>query len=363
MIISAVDKVARECGIMSLLMGLPGALLLRYELTPDEEGEGGRVRRIASDDSGIVEDDTISLDHACLSCTAREDIVPTLRRLAEQGRWQAIVLSLPLAAAPEPVVWQIQDAARHAGLPVRLTPVLSIVDSATLLEDAFGDELLDDRGLAIGGRDPRSVAEALGEQMDYADLVCLLDEPAGFEASVVHHLVQPTERLIPVLSEINAMGLLHADHDMKAAKRRLDPVRVPDAACAAHDSVDHGLWSLELVSDRPFHPERLIQEIELLGGGPLRIRGCFHLPTRPRAICAFHAAGGQIAIGGAGLWGHRPPQTRLVIQGCDPQDRGRVQRAFNDLLLTDFEIRSAHQWIGVDDQLDDFLGAESREAG
>lgn len=359
LVVSAVDRVARECGVMSLLMGLPGAVLVRHELTADDDGgEGGVIRRIVSDDSGIVEDETAHLDHACLSCTARQDIVPTLRRLAEDGRWQSVVLAPPLAAAPEPIVWQIVDAIEHDALPVHLASVLSIVDEERIVEDAFGDDLVAERGLGLGDRDARSVAEALADQMDYSDLVCTLDPPDGVHASAMQHLVSPT-RHVTMLSAVNPEALLRGKHDLRAAKRRLDPVRTP--AVEAEDG--DGFWSCELVSDRPFHPERLMNDLELLGGGAVRVRGCFQIPTRPSMVCALHAAGSQVALGSAGLWGHRRPQTRLVIQGQGSGTRGRVARAFTDLLMTDFEMRDLHRWRGVDDLLDDWFGPQTREAG
>lgn len=357
-IVSAVDHVARECGVMSLLMGLPDAVLVRHELTPDAEGEGGTVRRTVSDESGLVEDATAHLEHACLSCTAREDIVPTLRRLAEAGTWRTIVLALPLAAAPEPLVWQINEAIERSFLPVRIASVLSVVDEQNVAQDAFGDALLTDRGLGLGGRDHRSVAEALMEQVDYSDLVCTLDPPRGAQASALRHLV-PEERCAERLSAINPMRLLHMKHDMRGAKRRLDPVRTPLRPEPEAD----GFWSEEFVSERPFHPERLMNDLELLGVGPVRIRGCFHLPTRPATVCALTAAGSQVALGSGGQWAHRRPSTRLVVQGYGDETLGRVQRAFDDLLMTDFEMRDLDRWRGIDDQLDDWFGPETREVG
>ena len=59
--------------------------------------------RTISHAEGLLEQEQIPLEHACVSCALREDILPTLERLAQDGRWDSIVAGLPVAteAAPD----------------------------------------------------------------------------------------------------------------------------------------------------------------------------------------------------------------------------------------------------------------------
>lgn len=351
-LVATMDPVVRDISGGALLVDLPGAALLRHDVIPANGSAGGRVRRLVTDAGGIVEDRTTELGHACLSCAVREDLVPTLQRMIDSGRWSAIIVALPVTGAPEPVAFEIDGAIAEEELAARLACVLSVIDPTRLLEDLFGDDLLADRGQAIGARDNRSVGEALSSQLEYADTVCCLGPPQAAEAAVLDQLIGPTSFWRPALHELSAARLVENQHDVDLARERVDPVLVRSSRAEPAEDI----WTLELTSPRPFHPLRLMEQLELLGSGQVRGRGCFWLPTRPGQICAWDGAGGQLAIGSAGQWRQRTPLTRLLITGIDPTERGRIARAFADVLLTDFEVRRMGEWLGRADPFEPWLG-------
>ncbi|GAB3624121.1 hypothetical protein GCM10027418_22050 [Mariniluteicoccus endophyticus] len=75
-------------------------------------------------------------------------------------------------------------------------------------------------------------------------------------------------------------------------------------------------------------------------------------------------SGGQLSLGSAGMWGSGTPHTRLVITGIDPDERGRIERALADVVMTDFEATRVAEWIGREDGFAPWLGDGSeRDAG
>lgn len=357
-VLSTMDVVARDTAAFSLMIDQPGAVLVRHDLTPDDDGEGGRVRRLVTDAGGVVWDDSAELGHACLSCAVREDIVPTLQRVVAAEQWTAIVLALPLTAAPEPVVHEIAAAIDAGVLGARIATSITVCDPDTLVDDLFGDELLVERGAGLAPEDQRSVGEALAAQLDFADVVATLGPAGEGERAVLDHLIAPTARWAE-LSDIAAADLFGSRHDLDVAHARVDPLGCDHG----HRLDDLGVWTLELATERPLHPGRLMEQIELLGSGLVRGRGCFWLPTRPDQVCVWDGAGGQLAIGPGGLWAGRPRRTRLIITGINPDDRERIQRAFADVVLTDFEAARMTQWRGRPDAFGPWLGGEEREVG
>ncbi|NNG20200.1 cobalamin biosynthesis protein CobW [Naumannella sp. ID2617S] len=356
-VVAAMDFMVRDVATGALMVDLPGGVLLRHQLTAHTESPGdGIIDRLVTDATGIVEAERIELEHACLSCAVREDLVPTLQRLIDSGRWEVVVLALPLTASPSPVVLELESAIEAEELDARMAGVLSVVDPSRLTDDLFGDDLLAERDSALGPGDRRSVGEALTAQLEYADVVCCLGPPAEQAAGILDHLVAPTATWFPSLDELSANHLVDLSHDSVVARDRVDPVNVPTSRADPSDQV----WTLELVSHRPMHPQRLMDQLELLAVGKLRGRGCFWLPTRPGQVCAWDGAGGQLAVGPGGWWGRRIPITRLLITGIDTHERDRVQRAFADVLLTDFELRRISEWVGRDDPFAPWLGATNR---
>lgn len=115
-------------------------------------------------------------------------------------------------------------------------------------------------------------------------------------------------------------------------------------------------WVLDFRSDRPFHPVRLQERIELLGRGRRRSRGCFWLPSRPTQVCQWDEAGGMVSIGRTDQWEAGEPLTRIVVVGVD-DERERVARAFESCLLTDAELAErGRYWEVGSDGLEPWLG-------
>lgn len=345
-VVSTVDPILREVAVASALTELPRTAVLRIDLHPDE----GELRRVISDSDGVVEDETVLMEHACMGCAVREDALPTLARMVGQRRWDRIVLLSPTTAEATPASRPLAapDIARRLG--IRLAGVLAVVDVDTVTDDIMGDDLLSDRSLAAGVDDQRSVGEALGAQLSHADLLLTVGEsPAGL--TLVDHLRgRGSDR--SSLYDTAGVELFRSRHRAELAEARIDPrhLQPPQAADA------HGVWSLDLVSDRPLHPGRFLDRIEDLGTGRLRSRGRFVLPTRRDTVCVWDGAGGQVSIGHGGGWDSVAPSTRLVFTGVD-DDRSRVRETFADVLLTDAEwVAGPDRWRHTDDGLADWLG-------
>jgi G3E family GTPase len=342
-VIASLDPVLRDLATASAVCDVPGTVVLRYDLGPSSD-DG--LRRVLSDLSGVLEDVTVPLDHVCLGCAQREDVLPTIEAVAASGRWAHLVLALPVTADPVPVAAALD--AEAAALHVRFSGVVTVVRAATLTDDLFGDDLLAERGCALTEEDERSVGEALAGQLDAADVVVTDAVMTASTQTVLLHVCGPAVATL-LLDEVGGRALTSPRH--QPGPRRYDLRAATRAAVA--DTAD--VWTVELSSQRPFHPERLLERIADLGAGRLRARGTFWLPTRPETACAWDGAGGQLCVSDAGAWAGEEPRTRLVVTGTDPGTRERLVRAFADVLLTDEEC-GQDDWWAVEDGLEPWLG-------
>ena len=317
----------------------------------DPSAEGGGLRRVVVDRDGIQYDDRRQLDHACLSCAVREDLVPSIAQLAGDGRWDQLVVALPVSADPQTVVALLHHEIGRGGCgPAALAGVVALVDPTALVDDLFGEDLLAERGLALGEVDRRAVGEALARQIECADLVATTTEPACVPATLLQHLTGPATPAVG-WNHLDGAELMQNRLDWTVFERRTHPLHIRRPAART----DRGVWTLDLGSPRPFHPDRLLERIEDLGRGAFRARGHFWLPTRPDALCVWDGSGGQLSIGRAGTWGRSRASTRLVVTGLDPSDRTRVAATFRDVLLTDTESVVATSWAGKQDGFEPWL--------
>ena len=357
LLVSGVDEAAMMATSMSLQFDLPDAVSLRHVLDPAQQ----TLTRIVSDVNGIIEREEINLAHACVSCAIREDIIPTMERLAAHGPWKHIVACLPVAAEAVQVCRVLGWAPRNAP-HVSIAAVVVALDGSSVAEDLLGDELLDERGLATSQDDRRGVAEVACAMVEYADVVCLSERATAAEMALLHALARPRIPLVEDASLLDTATLSAGVHRHHAVEAWVAEVRRDELPPLPGD----GVWRLDLCSERPFHPLRFNDELAILGGGPRRSRGCFWLPTRPHAICVWDGAGGQASVGSTQQWSHdQLPLTRIVVTGIDDDldERAEIVAAFRRCLLTDEELAARGPvWDESWDGLEPWLGPIDRVA-
>ncbi len=347
-VITGTDRAAMDSAMVAVLWDLPSAVAVAHRINPTAQV----LTRVVSDSSGVIEREDIPLEHACISCALREDIVPTLERLARDGRWRTIVSCLPIAAEAEQLgtlLTRDPRLARH----LRLSAVIAAAESEGLAADLLGDDLLRERDLHSSPDDDRGLGEAQSSLIEYADLVVLASPPDPRTHDLVHALARPDALVVIGSENIVASSLASIRHQHATAMAWRIPVtnaRMP-ALGSSH------AWRIDLSSTRPFHPERLVDQISRLGSGAHRSRGCFWLPTRPGLLAQWEGAGGQLSIGPHSPMGHRRPLTRLIFTGLDPIPAGLVD-AFDELLLTPVEesTAAARSWHVAEDGLEPWLG-------
>jgi G3E family GTPase len=345
-VVASIDPVLRESAVDGLVSDLCGAVALRVDMYVDQ----GLLHRTVYDTASVIEDAWVPLEHVCLSCAMREEILPTLERIATTLRPAAIHVALPVTAEPMPLV-----AALRAYEPVEVRGVVSVFDADRLESDLLGDNLLAERGLAFTTGDRRAVGEVLAHQVEAADLLLTPEPPPARAAALLDHLVDATVRRQP-LHDTDGCDLVAPGRDPEPTAddaMRGDLLHVGSTGAAPRE----GVWTLDLQSWRPLHPRRLLDQVVTLGTGPLRGRGHFWLPTRPTVVCAWDGAGGQLSIGDHGQW-PAGPDTHLVITGTAP-DPDALITAFDTALMDDAELaRGLARWRGQPDGLDRWLGEQ-----
>lgn len=352
-LVTGVDDVAAAAATMTLGFDLPDAVVVRHHI----DVEARRLHRTISDLTGVHERESIDLDHACVGCAIREDIVPTLRRLAQIGRWGAVVAHLPVAAEAEQVC-RVLELERDTD--VRVVAVVAALEADSLVDTLTGDALLVERGLHTSDDDRRGVAETAGALVEFADVLALSGTPDLGGVELLRAIARPDAQLLLDGEAAAPDRLLRGLHDDRRTRAWTTETRT-DPCPPLPASVGDTVWRLDLRSERPFHPDRLHRRLEEIGAGAHRSRGCFWLPTRPAQACAWDGAGGQVSIGTVGTWGPAAPHTRLLITGLrsrtSPDQVAAIRAAFEACLLTDAELaRPASTWRRAEDGFEPWLG-------
>ncbi len=344
-LITGVDPEATAAALVALQFDLPDAVAVRHHI----DVERALLERTVSDLSGLVDRAEIELAHTCVSCAVREDVLPTLLRLAEKGRWKSIVAHLPTSAEAAQVCAVIAEDA-HLRRHLRVVGVVAAVGGPDVVDDLLGDTLLAERGRHSSVDDRRGLGEVLCSMVEYADVVV---RPRGFDpvaTDLLGALARPGAHVVEGADQLDGRVLLAGLHDHRHTGAWTGPVLVDPLPPARSPHV----WRLDLCSGLAFHPDRLLQDLGRLGGGRHRSRGCFWLPTRPGRVLEWAGAGGQLSVGTGAGWGQRTPLTRLVLTGVGAQP-AHLTDAFADLLIRPSD-RPADEWRVPEDGFEPWLG-------
>ncbi|MET0822340.1 MAG: GTP-binding protein [Aeromicrobium sp.] len=351
-LLAGLDADAMAHTMIALQWDAPHAVTVRHTI----DVEAQRLTRLVSDVDGVVEHVHVDLDHACVGCALREDIMPTLERLADDGRWGTIIAHLPIASGAEQVC-AILAHDQVLSSKLHVAAVLAVVNGPSARDDVLGDDLLRERALHTSVEDTRGVAEVQAALVEYADTVVVVGEIDETDRDVLRMLMRPGTRDVIDHLAIDTAAIVGAHRRHDDAEAWVAPGH--DAHVGLLEAGD--AWTVELRSDRPFHPERLMSNLEALGGGARRSRGCFWLPTRHDQVCEWDGAGGQLSVGPC-QHGTTEPHTRLLVTGIGA-GRDELVATFRACLLTDAELAERGSiWECREDGFEPWLGPTRQPA-
>ncbi|MFV2110387.1 CobW family GTP-binding protein [Micromonospora sp. LOL_015] len=296
----------------TLLGADPSLLVVRHDLSGVRDGV---VRRTVRTGVGTVEDQQVDLAHGCVSCTLREDVLPTLARLARSKPGHDLVLVLPEVVEPEAVAAAC-DHCLVNGVPitelVHIDSYITVVDAEYLLDALAGTDDLTSLGIQAAEDDQRSLADVVVRQIEYADTLVLWGQSrdGAFDTSRLSVLLQ---RMAPWAVHLRAdndvvdAGTLNRQLRHTHRHRPETPgviarglqgyplgVHEPESDC--------GVASVVFRARRPFHPQRLYDVLEDVSAEMIRSRGHLWLASQPDTVVAWEFAGGGLSMGSLGYW-------------------------------------------------------------
>jgi G3E family GTPase len=326
-VLSGFSPGAVHAAARALLVADDRLLAVSHDLTGLRDGV---VRRTVRSADRLLEQTAVELVHGCVSCTLREDVLPTLARLARTRPGSDIVLVLPPAVEPEAVA----SACAHSlvdGVPVtetvRFDSYVTVVDADRFLDDLGSSDDLRDRDLHAADDDHRAVAEVVVHQVEFSDTVILWSRP-GTDTLELNRIGTLVHRLAPWAIQVpvgtsrsldctGLTALVRRTGRHNPGRPGLLVLALEGRPIAVHDTDSSEVVSLLFESRRPFHPQRLHDALDELTGEVLRGRGQLWIASQPDTVVSFESAGGGVRMGGLGYWLAALPVERWTETSVD----------------------------------------------
>ena len=331
------------------------------------------------------EEKLVELSNGCICCTLREDLMEEVRRMAEEGRFDYLLIESTGVSEPMPVAETFffrDEEGRGLEDVARLDTMVTVVDAFNFRRDFGSPDRLRHRKLEVEEGDDRSIVNLLIDQIEFADVVALSktdlvgdDEKAEVIAMIKAlnsraRIVESDRGRLP-LSEIVNTGRFSYD----------EASQTPDWLKAIYEepmpeTEEYGIRSFIYEARRPFHPQRLQGFLRKQWPGVVRAKGFFWLATRMEQCGVLSVAGAQVEAEPIGRWFAAVPreswpqdaesrqmasrywqepygdrrQELVVIGFSDRMDEGWIRRSLDECLLDEVEMSMGQKvWAKLPD--------------
>ncbi|ODS00597.1 4-hydroxytetrahydrobiopterin dehydratase [Methyloceanibacter methanicus] len=278
------------------------------------------VRKGAADLSR-TDEALVEMSNGCICCTLREDLLLEVLRLADEGRFDYLLIESSGISEPLPVAttFDFRDEDGNSLSDItRLDTMVTVVDAAGLVGDYQSQEFLTDRGLGVDETDARPLVALLVDQIEFADVIVLnkldLATPDQVKAAraIIRSLndsakiIETSEGDVP-LSEILDTGLF----DFAAAQTHPTWFKELNGfKDHTPETEEYGIASFTYRARAPFDPKKLYAFFNEPWPNVIRAKGFFWLASRPQWVGELSQAGPLVRHEGIGFWWAAVPQSR-----------------------------------------------------
>jgi G3E family GTPase len=327
----------------------------------------------------------VEMSNGCICCTLREDLLLEVTKLAQDGRFDYLVIESTGISEPLPIAetftFSDEDGISLSDV-ARLDTMVTVVDAVNFLKDYEEASSLQEVGESLGEEDERSVSDLLVDQVEFADVI-LISKTDLVDASEI-------DRLIAILKTLNTQARIspitqgQVDIDAVLNTGLFDFERAQSAPGwlkemrGEHipETEEYGISSFSFLARRPFHPEKFyhfLHDTEQFGK-LIRSKGYFWLASRPEFSGQWNQAGGIAHYGFAAMFWKSVPKKdwptdeeslntiqnlwvepfgdmrqELVFIG-QQLDQEAMTRALNECLLSDDELlQGKNYWATLSD--------------
>jgi len=311
--------------VLSGFLGAGKTTLLNHTL---HNKKGLKVAVIVNDmsevniDAGIVErENTLSrseerlveMSNGCICCTLREDLLEEVKRLAEENRFDYLLIESTGISEPLPVAqtffYQDQEKGIDLSQLSTLDTLVTVVDCFNFMKDFSTAERLNDRRMGMNEGNDRTIVNLLIDQIEYANVIILNKTDLISEGELdqlklfMQKLNADANIITSQMGEVDPhlimnTGLFDFEKSSESPlwKEELNKKHIPETEA-------YGISSFVYRSQKPFHPERFWKYLQSQWPSTvMRSKGLFWIASRPDSALSWSQAGGSLRADKAGTW-------------------------------------------------------------
>lgn len=302
--------------VLSGFLGAGKTTLLNHILSSDH---GLKIAVIVNDmsevniDAGIIrtEEKLVEMSNGCICCTLREDLLIEIKKLAEEKKFDYLVIESTGISEPIPVAetFTFED---ESGVSLsqfaKLDTMVTVVDGFNFYRDYMEAVELKDRQMELGPEDERTITDLLISQIEFADVVImnkmdLVNSEEKTRLMGILRKLNPNAKIIESKkSQIDVAEILNTNKFNFEAAMNNPGWMMELRGHETKETEEYGISSFVFREQRPFHPERLWNVLTSLPLEIVRSKGFFWVATMPAVVALWSQAGRTSTLEARGQW-------------------------------------------------------------
>ncbi|WP_299533180.1 GTP-binding protein [Ulvibacterium sp.] len=387
--------------VLSGFLGAGKTTLLNHVL---HNKEGLRVAVIVNDMSEVnvdaqlvknentlsrTEEKLVEMSNGCICCTLREDLMIEVERLAQENRFDYLLIESTGISEPIPVAQTFSFVDEESGIDLSrfsyVDTMVTVVDAFNFFKDFGSPETLIDRNLTDIEGDFRTIVDLLTDQIEFANVILLnktdlvSEEHLGILKAILHKLNPSAKIIESTFSKVDPKEIINTGlFDFEEAEQSAGWIDELDKEEHTPETEEYGIGSFVYRSKKPFDPERFWNYVNhKFPKTIIRSKGLFWIASRPEQALIWNQAGGSLQPDSAGVWWSSMPfqkrtqylafieNQREIELGWDKifgdrkneivfigqnMDEANITAELNACLLREKELSTGRWENGYDDQ-------------
>lgn len=213
-----------------------------------------------------TEEKLVEMSNGCICCTLREDLLIEVEKLANENRFDYLLIESTGISEPLPVAQTFSYQDEEKGIDLskisQLDTMVTVVDCFNFIKDYSSLETLQQSGASDMEGDSRTIVNLLTEQIEFANVIILnkTDLVSNHDVDMLKSLIRKLNSDAEIINSIYGKvplnnilntGLFDFDKTSQSAGwiKELTQEHIPETE-------EYGISSFVFRDKRPFHPQR-----------------------------------------------------------------------------------------------------------
>ena len=285
-----------------------------------------------------TEEKLVEMSNGCICCTLREDLMIEVERLANENRFDYLLIESTGISEPIPVAQTFSFISEENGIDLSrfsyVDTMVTVVDAFNFFKDFGSPETLSDRNLTNIEGDHRTIVNLLTDQIEFANVIILnkSDLVTKDEISILNTIIKklnPSAKIIEsTFSKIDINEIINTGQfNFEEAEQSAGWLEELNKDEHKPETEEYGISSFVFRNKRPFDPEKFWNYIQK--GFPLsviRSKGLFWLASRPKQALIWGQAGGSLKADSAGVWWSSMPFKNRIQQIAFIENQEEIEK-------------------------------------